>query len=351
MTFARPTLSQLVARLKDDVDARLPGADSRLSRSALGVLATTAAGAAHGLYGYLEYLADEVLPDTATEYLDRHASIWGIVRKGATLASGTATATGVNGSVIPQGAVLQRPGGLEYAVQEAATVAGGVATLTLAAKTPGVASVAEAGSKLTFVSPIAGVAAVALVDEEGLRGGAAEESDDLLRERLLARIRQRPEGGALHDYVRWATDVPEVTRAWPLPGWMGAGTVGLAIMMDGRVDPIPLEADVEAVQAYVEALAPVTADLVVFAPTPSPINFEITGLSPNNASVRAAVIAEIQDLLFREARPGGTILISHVRAAISQAAGEYDHVLVTPAANVVHDPNELAVLGTFDWGD
>lgn len=351
MSFERPTLSQLVGRLKDDVDARLPGADSRLSRSALGALATTAAGAAHGLYGYLDYLADEILPDTATEYLDRHASIWGVTRKGATLANGTATATGVNGAVIPQGTVLQRAGGLEYVTQASATIAGGVATLTLAAQTPGVASVAAEGAKLTFVSPIAGVAALAVVDEEGLRGGAAEESDELLRERLLARIRQRPEGGALHDYVRWATEVAEVTRAWPLAGWMGAGTVGLAFMMDGRVDPIPLEADVEAVQAYVGALAPVTADLVAFAPTAAPIAIQINGLSPSNASVRAAVAAEIEDLLFREARPGGTILISHLRAAISQAAGEYDHVLVSPTTNIAHAPNELAVLGAIDWGD
>lgn len=350
MSFIRPTLTELVARAQDDLDGRLPGADSRLRQSTLGVLAKVHAGAVHGLYGYLDYLAAEVLPDTAQETLERHASIWGLTRKVATLASGAAAATGVNGAIIPAGTALQRPGGLEYVTLAEAVIAGGTATLSLAARTAGVASVATAGTALTFVSPIAGVAAVALVGAGGLTGGAAEESDDLLRERLLARIRQAPEGGAAHDYIRWAREVAEVTRAWVLPAWMGAGTVGLAFVMDGRVDPIPLVADVEVVAAHVGALKPVTADLIVFAPTPKPLDIAITGLDPDDAATRAAVQAEITDLLFREAAPGGTILVSHLRAAISQAAGEYDHVLVSPIANVAHAPNELAVLGVIGWG-
>ncbi len=352
MSFARPTLTELIARAQDDIDARLPGADSRLRRSAVGVLATTHAGAVHGLYGFLDYLARQILPDTAeAAELERHASIWGVSRKPATLSAGSATATGVNGSIIPAGAVLQRAGGLEYVTQAEATIAAGVATLSLASSAAGVATVASAGAKLTFVSPVAGVAAQVVVAGDGLTGGAEAESDALLRERLLARIRQAPEGGALHDYKAWTLQVAEVTRVWVFPGWMGAGTVGIAFMMDGRVDPFPLEADVEAVEAHLAVLAPVTADLVVFSPTPAPINPVITGLTPDDAETRAAVAAEIDDLLFREASPAGTILLSQLRAAISQAAGETDHVLASPVANFVPGPAELAVRGVIDWGD
>ena len=48
MSFTRPTLTELIGRSQDDIDARLPGADSRLRRSAVGVLATVHAGAVHG---------------------------------------------------------------------------------------------------------------------------------------------------------------------------------------------------------------------------------------------------------------------------------------------------------------
>lgn len=352
MSFVRPTLTELIQRAQDDIDARLPGADSRLRRSALGVLATTHAGAVHGLYGYLDHLARQILPDTADgAELERHAAIWGVTRKVATLAAGPVIATGVDGSVIPAGTVLQRPGGLEYLTLADATIEGGEATLTLAAASSGVEAVAATGAKLTFVSPVAGVGAVAIVDDAGLAGGAEAESDDQLRERLLARIRQAPEGGARHDYEIWALQVAEVTRVWVYPGWMGAGTVGVAFMLDGRPDPIPLEDDVETVMTHLEALAPVTAELVVFAPTPVDLDIEISGLDPDNAAVRAAIEAEVTDLLFRDAQPGGTILISRLRESISQAAGESDHVLVSPTANIVHGPGELAVLGVIDWGD
>lgn len=350
MSFVRPTLSELVNRAKADIDARLPGADSRLSRSALGVLATTSAGAAHGLYGYLDYIARQQLPDTADdEVLERHASIWGLNRKASTAASGSAIATGANGAVIPAGTVLQRAGSIEYQTTHDAIVAGGVATLDIAAKNPGIASVAEAGVKLTFVSPLAGIAASVVVSGDGLLGGAEEESDELLRERLLARIRRAPEGGALHDYINWTLAVPEVTRAWVFAGWTGAGTVGVAFMMDGRAVPFPEEDDVEAVSAALELVRPVTAEVIAFAPTPRLVNIEISELTPDSAAVRSAIEAELSDLLFREARPGGAILLSRLREAVSQAAGESDHVLVQPDANVICGPGELAVLGALTW--
>lgn len=352
MSFERPTLSALIERAQADVEAALPGADARLRHSALNVLATAHAGAVHGLYGALAWQARQILPDTAeAEWLERHASVIGVTRKPATLASGPATATGANGAVIPAGTILQRPGGVEYAVQAEATIVGGTATLTVAARVAGGAPTAPAGTKLTFVSPIAGVNAQATVTGGGLVGGADAEDDEALRARLLARLRQAPEGGARHDYERWALAVPEVTRVWVYPGWAGAGTVGVAFMMDGREDPTPGPADVAAVEAELAGLAPVTADLVVFAPTPSPLNLEISGLTPDSPAIRAAVEAEVRDLLFRQGAPGGTILISQLREAVSLAAGETDHVLVSPAANVVSPAGHLAVLGTIDWGD
>ncbi len=352
MSFPRPTLTALMERNRADIEARLPGADSSLKHSVLGVIAAVHAGAMHGVYGYLDWQARQLLPDTAdSEMLERHASIWGVSRKPATLATGAALASGLDGSVVPAGTRLQRAGGLEYAVQTEVVISGGTATLQLAATSAGGASATPAGTKLTLVSPIAGVQAEAVVIAPGLGGAADPESDEALRARLLARLRQAPEGGARHDYVAWTLAVPEVTRCWIFPGWAGAGTVGVAFMMDGREDPVPMPADVAAVEAALVPVAPVTADLVVFAPAVEAIDFEITGLTPDDASVRDAVVAELRDLLFRTSQPGGTVLISQIREAISLAAGESDHVLVSPVANVVTAPGALAVLGTIDWGD
>lgn len=350
MSFLRPTLKELVQRGQDDLNARLPGADSRLRRSVLGVMVTTVMGAVHGLYGYLDFLSRQILPDTAEgEHLVRWASIFNVNKKAATLAYGPVVVTGVNGATIDAGAVFQRADGVTFANQAAATISGGQATLTVAAVQPGVAGQSAAGVKLTLVSPIAGVASAAVVGAGGLIAGADEEEDEQLRDRLLERMAETPSGGAEHDYRRWTREVAEVTRAWVFKGWMGAGTVGVAFVMDGRPDPIPTPADIDRVQIYLDAVAPVTAEVIPFAPDPLPLNLVISLLDPNNATVRAAVSAEVTDLLFRQAKPGGGLLISQLREAVSTAAGEVDHVLTSPTANVSAGPGQLLVLGEITF--
>src|SRR3546814_10410898 len=69
---------------------------------------------------------------------------------------------------------------------------------------PGVVGLSDAGSHLTFSSPIAGVNAVAAVAVGGLAGGADEEADDALRARLIGRIQKPVSGGKKTDYEGWA---------------------------------------------------------------------------------------------------------------------------------------------------
>lgn len=200
---------------------------------------------------------------------------------------------------------------------------------------------------------LAGVASAAVVTVGGLAGGADEETDEELRTRLLLRIRQPPHGGAKHDYTQWALAAhPDVTRVWVLPHGMGLGTVIVWFATDDvATGPIPLPEVVAAVQTYIDgpAVRPVTAGVYVVAPVPAPLDLTIAGLSPATLAVREAVAAEILDLLRREAEPGGTILISHLREAISIAAGEWDHALVSPTADIAHGTGHMAVVGEITW--
>lgn len=349
MSFARPDLQTLIDRAAGDIETRLPGADARLRRSNLNVLARVHAGSVHGLYGYLDWLSRQVLVDLAeAEILERHASIWGIARVPAAFAVGQAMATGTNGTVVPAGTIFRRADGAEYATDAEVTVAGGSATLALVAVEAGQAGNAAANTTLNIVTPIAGLNAAATVTAGGLTSGADIEEDDSLRARVLARIQQPPHGGARHDYVAWAKEVPGVTRAWCYPLELGTGTVTVRFVRDADALIIPDPAEVAAVQAYIDARRPVTANLTVVAPMAVPIAFQIE-LTPNSASVQAAVEAELRDLLLREAEPGSTILISHIREAISLAAGETDHVLVAPAADVTHAIGEMATFGSITW--
>lgn len=348
MSFDRPTLTDIISRIEGDFNARLPGADSRLRRSALSVMARTYAGAIHGAYGLLDDIS-RFLPDVAeTDRLARWASIFGLTRKAATTAGGTATLTGTDGVSVPVATVLLRADGVRFLTTAVATIAGGTAAVPVIAEDSGAGAATIAGQKLTFLSPVAGVNASAVVAAGGITGGAEEEDDDSLRARLLARLSTPIRGGSSSDYVAWALEVAEVTRAWVYPNWAGLGTVRLLFVMDGRDDVIPQAGDIAAVAAHVGERRPVTAQVTVDAPVGQPLNFTIA-LTPNSPAVRAAVTAELRDLVAREAEPGGTILISHIREAISIAAGETDHVLTVPAGNVTAAAGAILTMGAITW--
>lgn len=350
MTFDRPDLATLLARARADIESRLPETDAGARRSLLGVVATVHAGGLHGLYGYLDFLSKQIMPDSAeAEFLARWSGVWNITRTQAAKATGTATMTGTTGSVVPLGTLLRRADGVEYAVTSEIVLVAGTATVPLQAVEPGSEGNAASGTKLSLSSPIAGVQSVATGGE--LSGGADEETDASLRGRLLARIRQAPHGGADFDYVSWALAEPGVTRAWVYPRELGIGTVSVRVMTDDTtIDGIPSAETIAAVQAALDASRPVTADLYVVAPVAVAMNPQIN-INPNTTTVQAAIEAELLDLLRREAEPGGTILISHLREAVSIAAGEHDHALASPTADVEHATGEIAVLGTITWGD
>lgn len=348
MPFSRPTLQELVNRTLADAQTRL-GADELIRREDLQVLARVLAGASHGLHGFIDWLSQQVIFDTAeAEFLERWSSIWGINRKAAAAAVGDVTITGATGTVVPAGTVLVRADGAEYETDAEVTLAGGTATAAVTALLAGQAGNAAAASVLTIATPIAGVNSTVAVTSSALTGGADIETDDDLRARLLARIQAPPHGGAQHDYVAWALEVAGVTRAWVYPAELGLGTVTVRFVRDDDASPIPDAGEVAAVQAHIDSLRPVTADVTVVAPIAVPLNFTID-IVPDTAAIRAAIEAELRDLLRREAAPGATILLSHIREAISLATGENDHILTAPAANVTHTTGQMATFGAITW--
>lgn len=355
MPFNRPALPTLIDRAEADIESRLPGADARLRRSNLNVLARVHAGAVHGLYGYLDWIARQILVDKAdTEFLERHATIWlPAGRLPAAYAAGKVTVTGASGAVIPSGTVFKRADGAMYSSSAEATIVAGTALVAVVANVAGQVGNGVAGITLNLDSPIAGVNAAAVVTVGALTGGAEIESDSSLRARVLARIQQPPHGGAKHDYIAWAKEVPGVTRAWCYPLEMGDGTVTVRFVRDNDASLIPDANEVAAVQAYIEAVRPVAGELFVVAPVAVPVNFTIS-ITPATASVKAAVEASLRDLLIREAKPEGgagegVILRTHISEAISLAAGETDHVLIVPAANITPSIGQMATFGAITW--
>lgn len=354
MPFTRPSLSELISRVSGDMRGRLEIAGTLLRRAMADVLSKVWAGAVHELYGYVNWLSQQLFGDTAErEQLLRMAALYGITPTAATFATGNVTATGTNGSSIPADTIIKLNAAVTYRVVTGQVISSGTATLPVQAVLAGDDANIAAGTAVTFETPIAGVDAAATVAVGGITGGVDEEGTEELRDRYLLRLREPPEGGADQDYEAWALAVAGVTRAWVFPNELGLGTVVVRFVRDGESPIFPDAGEVAAVQAALEAERPITAEVTALAPVQLSVAFTIH-VVPDNADTRAAVTAELTDLMTRVAEPGdgvsrGTILLSQIRTAIGVAEDVTDYTLTVPAADVVPALGELATVGTINF--
>lgn len=358
--FERPTLTELVSDSRVRVETALRDvppdelAGYELRRGDPTVLATVVGMAQHELYGMLDHYSRQLFTRTCdVEHLEIDAAEWGILRKAAAKASGLVDFTGSDGAVILAGVLLRRDGDdARFVVTEQATITSGAAAVKVEAEESGQAGNTDADTKMYLVSPVIGVQSPGAVEASGLSGGADRESDDALRKRVLFHKSNPPEGGASADYVAWVLACEGVARAFCYPNRMGPGTVGVTALMDDPDNTIPAAADIQRITDFIEARRPVTAAVYVFALNSAPLNFTIALTAAQGTDIdtaKAAVQAELKDLIFREAEPEGKLLISHMREAISIAAGEYDHVLTTPTADVQAGAGEIITMGTITW--
>jgi len=344
MPFDTPSLPVLVSRTQSDL------AGDALRRSDAQVLARTLSGSAYGLYGYLNWISEQILPDTADEEtLERIASLrLSQPRKAAQPAGGSVSFTAAAGAVLDVGVVTQASDGRTYKVVLSKTTTAGTNTAVVEAVDAGAVGNADAGLVLTLVQPVEGLASTFTVLAPGLIGGVAQESIESLRARVVRSYRVIPHGGSKDDYETWALECPGVTRAWCRRNYLGPGTVAVFFMRDDDLNPIPDADQLADVKAYIEPLRPVTAELYVLAPVPKPVVYSIR-LTPDTTAVRAAVEAQLRDLHNREAGLGDALLLTHIAEAISSTAGEFDHKLVSPIADVPAATNQLLTFGECIW--
>ncbi|WP_025127706.1 baseplate J/gp47 family protein [Pseudomonas sp. PH1b] len=344
MPFETPSLPVLIQRTQSDL------ASDSLRQSDAQVLARTLSGAAFGLYGYLDWIAEQILPDQADEStLERIAALrLNQPRKAAQAATGSVSFTAAAGAVLDVDTLLQSSDGRSYKVTAARTTSAGLNRTTIQAVDGGALGNADAGLSLIAVQPVQGISNPFTVQAPGLTGGVAKESLESLRARVIRSYRIIPHGGSADDYETWALECPGITRAWCRRNYLGPGTVGLFVMRDDDAQPIPNAEQLALVAAYIEPLRPVTAQVYVLAPVMQPVTYKLR-LTPDTSAVRAAVEDQLRDLHSREAGLGQSLLLSHVREAISSATGEQDHRLLAPLADVPAGNNQLLVFGGCEW--
>lgn len=214
MPWQSPTLTELADQIRADMLGRLPDANPALRRAMLRVIADVDAGAVHGLYGYLAWLAKQLIIDTAeAEWLERWASIWRIYRQGEVAATGPVVINGNPGAQLLAGEEFEKDG-IRYTLDSTVALGeSGEAIGNVTAVDAGDEANLAAGETLRLVRAVSGIDGEATVGVDGLTGGAEQERDDRLRERLLERIQRQPHGGNADDYIMWVREAhPDITR-------------------------------------------------------------------------------------------------------------------------------------------
>lgn len=346
--FARPELPQLIATIRSDLLTRFQQ-DVVLRRMDAEVYARVQAAAVHTLYGYLDYLARNMLPDLCDEdWLYRHARIKRCPRKDAVAASGFVRWDGIGGTpTLPAGTQIQRDDQMTFTTTQTVRASGGLLRVPVVADVAGTAGNTDDGTALRLGTPVSGIPSTGYADT--LNGGDDVEELDTWRARVMERYYWIPQGGADPDYVIWAKEIAGITRAWTFRHYQGIGTVGVMVATSDPANPAPGDDIVQAVREHILPRAPVAGSgLFVFAAAEKVIPVTIA-LAKDTPEIRTAVTAELNSLMLRDGQPSGKVYVSRISEAISLATDEVAHQLRAPTVDVVLGQTELPVLGDITW--
>ena len=349
MPFPIPTFDDSRASLLRDYQALLPdaavGGDSDFF-----VRASALAAATEGLYQHQSWIFAQLFPDTAdASNLDRHATMRNITRKQATVSTGTCAVAGAAGSVVVVGTQLVDAAGVQFVATAALALdVAGAGVLSIAAVASGVIGNLPVGAVLSFIAAPVGVQSTATVIS--LSGGTGVELDADLAMRIIEEIRNPPSGGNVADYKRWAKAVDGVTDAYVFPLRRGVGTVDVAVETVGG---IPSDALVAAVQAYIDTVSPVTANVSVIKPMTITVDVSamltLSGISYGDAVIK---VNALLSAFFARVQVGEPVYLNRLITLMMEVVGVVNVAMTSPAMDIYPRTDavavELAVLGTVN---
>lgn len=375
MPFKRKTLSELRTENQQFMQAELERVGALLRYGNLKVLADMDAGMAHLHYAYLDYIALQTNPFTATdEWLAGWMALKQTYRKAATAAKSPAVkATGTAGVELPAGTVLNRADGYQYVTDSKLSISAGKSgTTSITAVLPDISDDvtgggnkgnADAGTLLTLDANIPGIDNTLMLIEPAT-GGADIETQEDFRQRGLLAYQNPPQGGSDADYKKWALEMPGITRAWVKRRGMGVGSVVVYIMCDdngtggfpvGNDGVSSLEewgvikatGDQGRVADHIYPLQSDVAIVYVCSPVKKLVNFTIAGIPNIDSSTVTEIEASITQLFYENGNPDGSgkILLSDINGALSHVEGAKGYILTAPSQNIILDTGELPLLG------
>lgn len=305
----------------------------------------------HALYLQAEWTQRQCFPQSATgQFLDYHAALRGVERKGAVRATGVLrfSVSGPSSAPlsVPAGTVCMTAGLIRFETLEDAVLKTGNTFVDVPAQavSPGAAGNVAAGTILTMAVAPTGVAACS--NPSAFSGGVDDENDDDLRVRILDTYRRLANGANAAFYYQQAMSFEEVAAATVEPRARGIGTVDVVIATAAGVPPQEL---LERVQSYFDEVREIAVDVSVLSPVPQSVNVSVKIQTADNYD-QSSVVERVKNTvqsMFNGEFLGKNVLLAELGSVIFDVEGVENYSILSPAADITVSHQTLPVLGSI----
>lgn len=299
----------------------------------------------YALYAQADWVNRQCFPQTAAgEYLDYHAQLRGIERKGAEYARGTVRfygdEAGDSDRVIPAGTVCMTQGYVRFAtVQDGVLPAGERYTdVPVQAVQAGSAGNVGAGSVNTMAVVPVGITGCS--NPTDMTAGADRESDEQLRGRVLASFARLPNGANCAYYEQLAEAFEDVAAAVAIPRRRGVGTVDVVVAAQSG---LPEQALLDEIGRRMEENREIAVDVAVVGPETVPVDVTVRIAAQDFDTVSEQVKQAVRGW-FSGGLLGESVLRARLGNLIYAVDGVDNYEIVLPERDVAAERGQLPVL-------
>ena len=317
----------------------------------LAVRLYAAAAQVYALYVQAEWVARQAFPQTAEgEYLDLHAQLRSLERKAATHAVGTlrfiAGEISENDRAIPLGTVCMTAGLVRFETTQAAVLSAGSLQVDVPAQAVQAGSAGNVSADAVVSMAVAPVGIQSCGNPSPFLGGSDGESDQELRVRVMDTFQRLPNGANAAFYEQGALSFDQVAAASVLPRSRGVGTVDVVVATgSGQPD----EDLLEELEAYFQTRREIAVDVKVLAPEEVSLSVSAR-VKAKDGWDSTQVCTGVKNTLqtwFSGERLGQDILLAQLGNLIYGCEGVANYQIVSPAADVSIDADQLPVLSSI----
>lgn len=238
------------------------------------------------------------------------------------------------------------------------TASATIAVLNLRSQSYGKDTILSNGDSLAIETQIAGVSNNAYTMYSGISGGADDEEFDEWKDRVVYRYQHPITYFNVANIKTAVLAISGNTRCWVKECTPKVGQVTVYFVRDNEENILPDSNEIAKAKQAISDLLTVKdsdSDVFVLAPEAKVVNFNISDISPNTATMKTAISNSIKQFFDDNVDLGVSLSLDKIKSAI-QASFDLEtgkqldtYTLNLPNEDIVCDEGELPTLGTITY--